>query len=59
MDFAWGPDVEALRQEVRAFLSEHLPPALEDELYTSGVAHDEGFAVCPGRAQLDRSRVGQ
>ena len=48
MDFAWGPEVEALRTEIRAFLAEHLPPALEDELYTSGVAHDDDFARALG-----------
>ena len=48
MDFAWGPEVDALRTEIRAFLAEHLPPALEDELYTSGVAHDDEFARALG-----------
>jgi 3-oxocholest-4-en-26-oyl-CoA dehydrogenase alpha subunit len=48
MDFAWDPEVEALRTEVRAFLSAHLPSSLEDELYTSGVAHDDEFARALG-----------
>ena len=48
MDFAWDPELEALRTEIRAFLAEHLPPALEDRLYTSGVAHDDDFARALG-----------
>ena len=57
MDFAWDPEVDALRTEIRAFLAEYLPPALEEKLYTSGVAHDDEFARGPRRAQLDRARV--
>ncbi len=57
MDFAWGPEIEALRTDVRSFLAEHLPPALEEQLYTSGVAHDDDFARALGRAQLDRTRM--
>jgi alkylation response protein AidB-like acyl-CoA dehydrogenase len=48
MDFAWDPEVEALRTEIRSFLVEHLPPALEETLYTSGVAHDDDFARALG-----------
>jgi alkylation response protein AidB-like acyl-CoA dehydrogenase len=48
MEFAWGPEIEALRDEIRAFLVQHLPPALEEELYLSGVAHDEDFARALG-----------
>jgi alkylation response protein AidB-like acyl-CoA dehydrogenase len=48
VDFEWGDDVEAFRAEVRAFLAEHLPPALQDEIYTTGVSHDDGFARALG-----------
>jgi 3-oxocholest-4-en-26-oyl-CoA dehydrogenase alpha subunit len=48
MDFAWGPEVEAFRKQIAAFLAEHLPPALEKELYISGVSHDADFARALG-----------
>jgi alkylation response protein AidB-like acyl-CoA dehydrogenase len=48
MDFAWDDATEALRQEVRAFLAEHLTPELEDELYRSGTSHDDAFARALG-----------
>ena len=53
MDFAWGAEVEAFRAEVRGFLDEHLPPALEDHLYATGTAHDPGFV----RALGDRNWI--
>ena len=49
MDFSWGPEIEALRTDVRSFLAEHLPPALEEQLYTSGVAHHDDFARALGQ----------
>jgi alkylation response protein AidB-like acyl-CoA dehydrogenase len=48
MDFAWTDDTEAFRQEVRDFLAGHLGPELEEEIYTSGVSHDDGFARALG-----------
>lgn len=48
MDFEWSDDVEAFRGDVRAFLAEHLPPALEEEIYVTGVSHDHGFALALG-----------
>ncbi len=50
MDFAWDPEVEALRKEVQAFLAQHLPPGLEEELYLSGVAHGDDFARALGES---------
>ena len=57
MDFAWDPEVEALRAEVREFLAEHLTPELEERLYRSGVSHDDDVRPGAGRAELDRARV--
>jgi alkylation response protein AidB-like acyl-CoA dehydrogenase len=48
MDFAWDPEVEALRAEVRQFLDEHFTPELEEHLYRSGISHDDGFARALG-----------
>src|SRR4051794_26616332 len=48
MDFAWSAGTEALRQEVRDFLTEHLAPELEERLYTTGVSHDDDFARALG-----------
>jgi alkylation response protein AidB-like acyl-CoA dehydrogenase len=48
MDFAWDAEAEAVRGEVREFLAEHLTPELEERLYTTGVAHDDGFARALG-----------
>ena len=49
VDFEWDADTEALREEVRAFLAEHLTDELEHRLYTTGVSHDDGFAREMGR----------
>jgi len=43
MDFEHDPATEAFREEVRAFLAEHLPPELEHRLYTTGAYHDDDF----------------
>ena len=48
MDFTWDDDTEALRRDIRSFLAEHLSPELEDDLYTSGVSHDDAFARALG-----------
>jgi len=48
MDFEWGPDVEAFRSEVRAFLAEHLSLELETQIYETGVSYDERFARALG-----------
>jgi alkylation response protein AidB-like acyl-CoA dehydrogenase len=48
MDFAFDPAAEALREEVRAFLAQHLTPELEDRTYATGVNHDDDFARALG-----------
>jgi alkylation response protein AidB-like acyl-CoA dehydrogenase len=48
VDFAWDDKAEALRTEVREFLHAHLTPDLEEELYESGVSHDDVFARAMG-----------
>ena len=48
MDFEWDDTIEALRRDVQAFLAEHLTTALEDELYATGVSHDDAFARALG-----------
>ncbi len=48
MDFAWDPEVETVRAEVRAFLAEHLTPELEERIYRSGVSHDVDFVRAIG-----------
>jgi alkylation response protein AidB-like acyl-CoA dehydrogenase len=49
MDFTWDAGAEALRDEVRAFLDEHLTPEMEDHLYETGVNHDDDFVRALGR----------
>jgi alkylation response protein AidB-like acyl-CoA dehydrogenase len=48
MDFEWSPDVEEFRADVRDFLAEHLTVDLEDEIYRTGVSHDDRFARALG-----------
>ena len=48
MDFTWPAAVEQLRDDVKKFLEEHLTPALEDELYLTGVAHHPEFSAAMG-----------
>jgi 3-oxocholest-4-en-26-oyl-CoA dehydrogenase alpha subunit len=45
IDFRLGEASEEFRAEVREFLAEHLPPALEEHLYRTGVSHDEDFTA--------------
>jgi alkylation response protein AidB-like acyl-CoA dehydrogenase len=44
MDFAESPAVRQIRDEVLAFLGEHLTAADAERIYTSGVSHDDDFA---------------
>jgi alkylation response protein AidB-like acyl-CoA dehydrogenase len=48
MDFEHDPATEAFREEVRAFLAEHLPPEIEERLYATGAYHDDGFVRALG-----------
>jgi alkylation response protein AidB-like acyl-CoA dehydrogenase len=45
MDFSYDERTLRLEDEVTEFLDEHLPPALAEEVYRSGVSHDDGFAA--------------
>ncbi len=45
MDFGYSPEQEALRRDVRAFISEHMTQAVRTEM--EGLS--EGFGVSPGR----------
>ena len=47
---------EELRKEVRAFLSQHLTPDLEERIYTTGVSHD-GDLLCARGEELHRAGV--
>ncbi|MGO8873035.1 MAG: acyl-CoA dehydrogenase family protein [Acidimicrobiales bacterium] len=53
MDFRLGASSEALRAEVREFLDEHMTPGLEEQVYRTGVSHDDDFT----RALVDRGWV--
>jgi alkylation response protein AidB-like acyl-CoA dehydrogenase len=44
VDFTVSPRARELEQEVERFIEANLPPELDDELYRSGVSHDDGFA---------------
>ena len=48
IDFGLGESSDALRAEVRAFLDETMTAELEEHLYRSGVAHDDGFTEALG-----------
>jgi alkylation response protein AidB-like acyl-CoA dehydrogenase len=48
IDFGDDPGIEAFRAEVRAFLTEHLPPELADRLYRDGLTHDQEFGLALG-----------
>ena len=50
MDFRLGESSEALRSEVREFLDEHMTRDLEEQVYRTGVSHDEEFT----RALVER-----
>ena len=43
MDFRLGPQADALREEVRAFLDEAMTPELDERLYRTGVSYDPEF----------------
>jgi alkylation response protein AidB-like acyl-CoA dehydrogenase len=45
MDFRLAPEVETFRQEVRAFLDEHMTEELEERVYRTGVSHDAEFTA--------------
>lgn len=44
MHFRLDSETTAFRDEVRAYLQEVLTPEFEEQIYRSGVAHDDGFA---------------
>jgi alkylation response protein AidB-like acyl-CoA dehydrogenase len=44
MDFADAPSTITLREEVQAFLAEHLTPELDEQVYRTGVSHDADFS---------------
>jgi alkylation response protein AidB-like acyl-CoA dehydrogenase len=44
MDFTVSPRAEELQAEVARFVQANLPAELDDEIYRSGVSHDDGFA---------------
>jgi alkylation response protein AidB-like acyl-CoA dehydrogenase len=48
MDFRFEPETEAFRQEVRAFIDEHLSPEIIHRAHATGTMHDWGFhrALC-------------
>jgi alkylation response protein AidB-like acyl-CoA dehydrogenase len=48
MDFAPDPQVDAFRDEVRAFLAQHLTPELAERLHEQGSSHDDDFARALG-----------
>ena len=43
MDFRLSPGAEEFRADVRAFLASAMTPALEEQIYRTGVSDDEGF----------------
>jgi len=45
MDFLLDDSLAAFRADVRAFLAEALPPALEERIYRTGTHHDPGFVA--------------
>ena len=48
MDFRFDAATEAFRADVRAFIAEHLDPAVIDQAHATGTMHDWGFhkALC-------------
>jgi alkylation response protein AidB-like acyl-CoA dehydrogenase len=48
MDFRLGDEVEAIRQDARAFLAEHLTDGMLDEMERTGTHHDPGFTRALG-----------
>jgi alkylation response protein AidB-like acyl-CoA dehydrogenase len=45
MDFAEPASAPSLRAEIDAFLDRAFPPELREEVYRTGVSHDDGFAA--------------
>lgn len=43
MDFRLGPSSESVRDRMRAFLEQHMTRELEEQVYRTGVSHDEEF----------------
>jgi len=43
MDFRLGPSSETVRERMRSFLEEHMTRELEEQVYRTGVSHDEEF----------------
>src|SRR5687768_16708846 len=54
VNFKLPDEIELFRQEVRAFLAEHLTEAVIATMETTGTLYDEGFA----RALGDRGWIG-
>jgi alkylation response protein AidB-like acyl-CoA dehydrogenase len=48
MDFRLGDEIEAIRQDTRAFLAENLTPAMLDEMERTGTHHDPAFTRALG-----------
>jgi alkylation response protein AidB-like acyl-CoA dehydrogenase len=48
MNFALGPEAEALRSEVRSFLDTHLDPGIHERMEKTGTHHDRNFAEALG-----------
>jgi alkylation response protein AidB-like acyl-CoA dehydrogenase len=71
MDFTLSPRAERMRAEMAEFLAAHLPPELEEQMYATGVMHDDAFVralaerdwIVPGRdpdgpgAELDADAI--
>ena len=49
MDFRLGPKSDAFREEVRAFLDEHLDPETIERAHRTGTNHDKDFHRAIGR----------
>ena len=45
MDFRLGESSDELREEVREFLDEHMSRELEEQVYRTGVSHDDAFTA--------------
>ena len=49
MDFRPGEEVEALRQEVRAFVAEHVTAEMLDHMEHTGTIYDRDFSLAMGK----------
>jgi alkylation response protein AidB-like acyl-CoA dehydrogenase len=45
VDFTWPERTRRLDDEITDFLAQHLPPELEEQVYRTGVSHDDGFVA--------------